>query len=153
MCNYCGCREFPLIARLTEEHEAIASCSAALRRCVRRGVADQALLRLAELVGLLLPHASTEESGLFTELRAEGLSEVVDRLCAEHTQIHEVLAAQLASGTPSWPSVFAALDLLHRHIDREEHGIFPAAAVTLSMPAWDRITPVPTSTFIVDRSV
>ncbi|HET8681884.1 MAG TPA: hypothetical protein VFM54_08430 [Micromonosporaceae bacterium] len=39
-----------------------------------------------------------------------------------------------------------ALDRLHRHIDNEEHGLFPAAVVALPIPAWDRITPATSAT-------
>ncbi|MGW3352361.1 hypothetical protein ACWDA3_54500 [Nonomuraea rubra] len=42
---------------------------------------------------------------------------------------------------PDWPAVLGALDLLHRHIDHEEHGLFPAAVIMLPLAAWDRITP------------
>jgi hypothetical protein len=42
---------------------------------------------------------------------------------------------------PDWPTVLAALERLHRHIDNEEHGLFPAAVIALPIPAWDRITP------------
>jgi hemerythrin-like domain-containing protein len=37
--------------------------------------------------------------------------------------------------------VLAALDRLHRHIDNEEHGLFPAAVIALPIDAWDRVTP------------
>lgn len=37
--------------------------------------------------------------------------------------------------------MLAALDRPHRHIDNEEHRLFPAAVIALPIPAWDRITP------------
>ena len=43
---------------------------------------------------------------------------------------------------PDWPVVLAALERLHRHIDNEEHGLFPAAVIALPIDAWDRVTPV-----------
>jgi hemerythrin-like domain-containing protein len=61
-------------------------------------------------------------------------------LCAEHDDIHGVLGGVVRTA-PDWPAALAALDLLRRHIDNEEHGLFPAAVVALPMPAWDRITP------------
>ncbi|MBB6550078.1 hypothetical protein [Nonomuraea rubra] len=42
---------------------------------------------------------------------------------------------------PHRPAVLGALDLLHRHIDHEEHGLFPAAVIMLPLAAWDRVTP------------
>jgi hemerythrin HHE cation binding domain-containing protein len=141
MCNYCGCREFPLVAALTGEHDAIEEVAGALRRAILAGRPGPARVLLDELLGLLGPHTATEEGGLFAELRAEGsLSTAVDQLCAEHDDIHGVLGA-LDRSAPDWPAVLAALDRLTRHIDNEEHGLFPAAVIALPIDAWDRITP------------
>nr|WP_030498893.1 hemerythrin domain-containing protein [Micromonospora purpureochromogenes] len=140
MCNYCGCREFPLIGQLSAEHEAIANAAGRLRGAVRAGGPD-ALVALDALLALLMPHTATEEDGLFVELRAEGsLAGAVAKLCAEHDDIHGVLGG-VDRADPDWPAVLAALDRLHRHIDNEEHGLFPAAVIALPIPAWDRITP------------
>jgi hypothetical protein len=134
MCNYCGCRAFPVIARLTGEHEAIADAAGRLRRAITHGEADP-VPALAALLALLMPHTAGEEAGLFADLRAEGsLVEAVDRLCDEHDDIHAVLGA-VNRGTPDWPVVLTALDRLHRHIDNEEHGLFPAAVMALPMDA------------------
>jgi hemerythrin-like domain-containing protein len=141
MCNYCGCRDFPLVALLTEQHDAIEEQAGELRRAILGGREADASRRLEALVGLLGPHTTTEERGLFAELRAEGsLTEAVERLCGEHVDIHGVLGA-VDRAAPDWPTVLAALERLHRHIDNEEHGLFPAAVNDLPIPAWDRITP------------
>jgi hemerythrin-like domain-containing protein len=140
MCNYCGCRDFPLVARLTEEHEAIANAAGRLRRAITHGEGDP-VAALDELLALLVPHTGTEETGLFAELRAEGsLTEAVDKLCAEHDDIHGVLGA-VDRAAPDWSAVVAALDRLHRHVDNEEHGLFPASVIALPIEAWDRLTP------------
>ncbi|GGM66634.1 hypothetical protein GCM10011608_59930 [Micromonospora sonchi] len=139
MCNYCGCREFPLIGQFATEHEEISNAAGRLREAITKGHADPAPL-LDELLALLMPHTCTEETGLFVELRAEGsMAEAVDKLCAEHDDIHGVLG-QVDRAAPDWPAVLAALDRLRRHIDNEEHGLFPAAVITLPIPAWDRLT-------------
>ncbi|MEU4640641.1 hemerythrin domain-containing protein [Micromonospora sp. NPDC023814] len=139
MCNYCGCRDFPLIGRLSAEHDEIANAAGELRRAILAETDDR-LAALDSLLSLLLPHTATEETGLFVELREEGsLAEAVDKLCAEHDDIHGVLGA-VDRTAPDWPAVLAALDRLHRHIDNEEHGLFPAAVIALPIPAWDRIT-------------
>ena len=110
MCNYCGCRDFPLIARLTAEHETIADAAGRLRDAISDG--GDAPARLDDLLALLLPHTSTEETGLFTDLRVEGsLTEAVDKLCAEHDDIHGVLGA-VDRVNPDWPAVLAALEQL-----------------------------------------
>jgi hypothetical protein len=142
VCNYCGCREFPLIGQLTAEHEAIADAAGRLRSAVA-GDGGEAMTRLDALLDLLVPHTTTEERGLFVELRAEGsLTDAVDTLCAEHADIHAVLTT-VDRAAPDWTAVLAALDRLHRHIDNEEHGLFPAAVIALPIPAWDRVTPQP----------
>jgi Hemerythrin HHE cation binding domain len=141
VCNYCGCRDFPLIGRLTAEHEAIANAAGRLRDAITKGRGEPLLL-LDELLTLLRPHTAAEEDGLFAELRAEGsLTDAVDRLCAEHDDIHGVLAA-VRPDVPDWPAVLGALRRLHRHIDNEEHGLFPAAVIALPYAAWDRLTPL-----------
>ncbi|MEU1392307.1 MULTISPECIES: hemerythrin domain-containing protein [unclassified Nonomuraea] len=141
MCNYCGCREFPLIGRLSQEHWDIQECAGALRRAVGELRHGDAVALLADLMARLVPHTDTEERGLFAELRAEGsLAEEVARLCAEHADIHGVLGA-IDPAAPDWPAVLDALDRLHRHIDHEEHGLFPAAVIMLPLATWDRITP------------
>jgi hypothetical protein len=140
MCNYCGCREFPLIGRLTSEHLAIEETAGLLRRAITDARHADALGLLDELLALLVPHTATEEGGLFTELRAEGsLAEAVVQLCAEHADIHGVLGG-IDRTAPDWPAVLAALGRLHRHIDNEEHGLFPASVIALPISAWDRIT-------------
>jgi len=140
VCNYCGCREFPLIGRLTAEHEEIANSAGLLRVEITSGAGDP-VVQLDALLALLMPHTDTEERGLFVELRAEGsLTEAVDKLCDEHDDIHGVLGA-VDRTTPDWPAVLAALERLYRHIDNEEHGLFPAAVIALPIPAWDRLTP------------
>ncbi|WP_025618436.1 hemerythrin domain-containing protein [Salinispora cortesiana] len=140
MCNYCGCREFPLIGQLTAEHEAIANAAGRLRTAINSG-ADNRIDLLDDLLALLMPHTETEERGLFLELRAEGsLTEAVEQLCDEHDDIHGVLST-VDRAAPDWPAVLAALDRLHRHIDNEEHGLFPAAVIALPISAWDRLTP------------
>lgn len=140
MCNYCGCRDFPLIAALTAEHEEITNAAGRLRRAITLGEADP-VAALDDLLALLRPHTTNEETGLFAEVRAEGsLTEAVDRLCAEHDDIHGVLGA-VDRNAPRWAPVLAALDRLHRHIDNEEHGLFPAAVVALPIDAWERIAP------------
>ncbi|SPT51195.1 hemerythrin domain-containing protein [Actinomadura madurae] len=141
MCNYCGCREFPLIGQLSQEHWKIKECAGALRRVIIQNRYGDAANLLDELLALLLPHTATEEGGLFAELRVEGsLTGEVERLCAEHDEIHTMLGA-IDRQAPDWPAVLEALAKLHDHIDHEEHGLFPASIIILPIAAWDRITP------------
>ena len=135
MCDYCGCHDFPLIRRFADEHLVIEETAGALRRAIMSGDTATAVPLRERLRGLLLPHTEAEERGLFAELRDEGsLAGAVSALCAEHADLHAALAS------PDRTTVLPALDRLHRHIDNEEHGLFPAAVIALPIDAWDRIT-------------
>lgn len=138
MCDYCGCRHFPLIGRLSAEHETITNAAGRLREAIAKDRGDP-LACLDDLLELLQPHTALEEKGLFAELRAEGsLAEAVERLCAEHDDLRAALRVDRAA--PDWSRVLAGLERLHRHIDNEEHGLFPAAVIALPMAAWDRLS-------------
>jgi hemerythrin-like domain-containing protein len=140
VCDHCGCREFPVIGALTAEHERIQESAGRLRRAIQARDDGAARRLQAELAGQLAPHVATEERGLFAELRADAtIRATVERLCEEHRQLAAALRPP-AGDEPDWQPVLAALDRLRDHIDKEEYGVFPAAVVLLSMPAWDRIT-------------
>jgi hemerythrin-like domain-containing protein len=137
MCSYCGCRAITMIGRLSTEHVEIINATGVLRRVALDGDGDATDTAVVELAALLDPHTTAEEQGLFAELRLdEDFAGHVDALCAEHREIDARLA-QVAGGDHA--EVEALENLLRRHIDKEENGIFPAAAVALDGAAWDRI--------------
>ena len=137
MCSYCGCRAITVIGRLSTEHVAIINATGALRRVALTGDGDATARAAAELATLLDPHTAGEERGLFAELRLDpDFADHVDALCAEHREIDAHLA-RAAGGDHA--DVVTLENLLRRHIDKEENGIFPAAAVELDGDAWDRI--------------
>ncbi len=139
MCDYCGCRDFPVISRLSREHFEIKEAAGAVGRAMTAGTPDVPVL-LDRLVDLVDRHTSFEERSLFTELRRNtDFHDAVEALCAEHVDLHTRLH-RLHGGPEARASLDAAVDRLLRHIDKEENGIFPAAAVLLDMPAWDRVT-------------
>ncbi len=118
----------------------IHETSGRLRRAIRAGDDDAARRWLSELTDLMGPHLATEEAGLFAELRGdETAREVVERLCDDHDELAAALR-QPDGDQPDWRPVLAGLDKLRDHIDKEEYGLFPAAVILLSMPAWERIT-------------
>jgi hemerythrin-like domain-containing protein len=137
MCSYCGCRSFTIIGRFSTEHEEIINASATLRRAAQRGDRAAARESAHDLAHLLHPHTASEEEGLFRELRRDpDFAEHVESLCREHTDLDarlETIAAGDLSGVPAF------IDLLRNHIDREENGLFPAAAVALDWAAWEEI--------------
>ena len=137
MCSYCGCRSITVIGRFSEEHDTIVNAAGELRRAVTVGDPPAVHRCATALHDLLVPHSGSEERGLFAELRKDpDFTDHVDRLCGEHGQI----AAQLATIAGGDLRGMAAFEtLLRRHIDREENGLFPAAAVSLDGPAWERV--------------
>ena len=108
-----------------------------LRRAAGTGDAAAALVAGLELAALLDPHTRVEERSLFAELRTDPeFAEHVEGLCAEHEEINRrlmhIIDGDLASA--------AGLErLLRQHIDKEENGLFPAAAIALGGPAWERV--------------
>ena len=137
MCSYCGCESISTIGRFMAEHTAIINAAGALRRVC--SVGDQAAVQDAAdtLSGLLHPHTVAEEVGLFTVLRRdEQFTEHVDQLCGEHATLDEQLAAIRAGDLAAYP---AFEHLLRHHIDREDNGLFPAAAIALDGPDWTEV--------------
>lgn len=137
MCSYCGCRSISVIGELTEEHERIINAAGELRRAASTGDATAAGEHARAVAWLLHSHTAREERGLFRELRLDAeFTDHIDSLTDEHDEIdlllEEVLAGELARVTQ-------LVDLLRAHIDREEDGLFPAAAIALFGPAWERV--------------
>ncbi|MGH8828837.1 MAG: hemerythrin domain-containing protein [Jiangellaceae bacterium] len=137
MCSYCGCRSISVIAQFSAEHDDIVNATGALRRAADEGATALARQRVIDLFAILDPHTDAEERGLFHELRQDAeFTEYVDALCLEHHDLHARLRA-IADGD------FAAIGkfehLIRHHIDREDNGLFPAAAVALDGPAWERV--------------
>ncbi|HEY5115383.1 MAG TPA: hemerythrin domain-containing protein, partial [Nakamurella sp.] len=88
MCSYCGCRNIPLIHRLTEQHEEIVNATYALRTAARQGDREAAAAAAKQLAELMHPHTGLEERGLFAEMRKDEMfTEHIDSLCGEHSTI------------------------------------------------------------------
>lgn len=137
MCNYCGCENLAVIGRYMAEHVEIINRAGDLRRAVESGdraVIDQQCRHLAEA---LHPHTKSEEVGLFAVMkRDDDFRPTVESLCREHLTLDEQLDA-IAAGRLDFMEGF--MDQLREHIDREENGLFPAAAVSLSGDDWDEV--------------
>ncbi|PZU50117.1 MAG: hemerythrin [Arsenicicoccus sp.] len=134
MCTYCGCESIEVVGRFMTEHTEIINAAGELRRACRTG--DQAVVETTAdaLADLLSPHTRAEEVGLFAVMRrGEQFTDHIDDLCREHTTLDAQLAEIRAGGHASFP-VFE--DLLRHHIDREDNGLFPAAAIALDGPDW-----------------
>ncbi len=137
MCTYCGCESIEVVGRFMREHTAIVVAAGVLRRAC--GAGDRTAVGTAAdaLAALLVPHTHAEEVGLFTVLRRqEEFADHLDDLCAEHTTLEEGLAAVRAGDHDAYP---AFEQLLRHHIDREDNGLFPAAAIALEGPDWEEV--------------
>jgi hemerythrin-like domain-containing protein len=141
MCDYCGCRTQPSIARFADEHDRIESVAGHLRAAHTRGDRDAAAAIASALLALLVPHVAREEDALFPELSDAGASHHVQRLEDEHEELDRALrpiAGGAASAT-QWAALPRAIDELRRHIWTEEFDVFPAALQLLDPPAWQRV--------------
>ncbi len=137
MCSHCGCLSITLIERFSAEHDAIINATGLMRRvAVTR---DSAATRAAvnDLAILLAPHVLSEERSLFRQLRPDPeFTEHITLLCSEHRAIAAGLT-RLADGDLA--SAVTLETLLRRHIDKEENGLFPAAAIALDGSAWEQV--------------
>jgi hypothetical protein len=137
MCSYCGCQSLTVIGRLTDEHVAIIEAAGVFRRTALTAGADAARGAGTALTHLLRPHTRGEEGGLFAELaQVDGFGDHVASLCAEHVDLDDDLGAILGGDLDRLDPFVSRL---HRHIDREENGLFPAAAIALDADVLQRL--------------
>lgn len=137
MCSYCGCASIEVIGRFMDEHVEIINASGVLRRAI--GSADPAAIESAarSLANLLTPHTHAEEAGLFTVMARDAeFTDHIARLCSEHESLDAALIA-IAQG--SWAEYAVFERALRDHIDREDNGLFPAAAIAFAGPEWTEV--------------
>lgn len=135
MCSYCGCDSITVIGRFMNEHVEIVNACGQLRRAVADG--GDVPARARDLAHLLGPHTQSEEVGLFTVMkRRDEFAGHVDALCGEHRSLDELLAA-ISAGDHSLMDTFE--DALRAHIDKEDNGLFPAAALGLDGDEWAEV--------------
>lgn len=134
MCGYCGCDSIEVIGRFMAEHVEIINATGALRAAVRSGDASALAAARAAVAGLLWPHTEAEEAGLFRVMAQDDVyAGHIATLCGEH----ETLGGLLAAITPGdVPAMGRFEDALRDHIDKEDNGLFPAAAIALDGPQW-----------------
>lgn len=135
MCSYCGCREIPEIGALMTEHEAIVNAAGDVARAVASDAGPAVRARLlATLRAVLAAHVDREEGGLFAELRHDPeFGSQVAGLCDEHDEI-DALADEFGRG--ELEALGRLIELLYRHIDKEDNGLFPAVAVAVDAETW-----------------
>lgn len=144
MCSYCGCQSIAVVGRFMAEHDEIINATGLMVRAARAG--DAAEVRdTAEVVARLLhPHTQAEEVGLFNVMREqEEFTDHIDVLCGEHTALDALLEVVVGGAFDRAPEFELAL---RAHIDKEDNGLFPAAAMSLAGEEWERVdatTPAP----------
>ncbi len=133
-----------IIDRFSSEHDVFATQLEVIERLVRTGAEVASVVAaVSTLAAPLLAHAENEERALFPDL-APSLGGEGGPL-AVLTEEHGVLHGQLdrLTGDPSrleLEQVLAAfLDLLRRHIEKEEDVLFPAAAQLIDDARLERL--------------
>ncbi len=144
MCSYCGCESIDVVGRFMREHVDIINATGVLRRAAEIGDPTRVHEAVSVLRALLDPHTEAEEAGLFAVL-AEDLefTDHVRGLCTEHVTLAGLLDRVDAGSHGLVPTLER---FLRAHIDREENGLFPAAAIAFAGPEWGRVaalTPEP----------
>lgn len=135
MCSYCGCRSISLIGRFMDEHEDIVNVAGILHRAAEGTDPHSVQAALEDTISHLHPHTVAEEQGLFDVLRRNpDFTEHVDTLCAEHTSL-DALAERIRAGEVGLIDQFVSE--LRDHINKEENGLFPAAAIEMDGPDWE----------------
>ena len=134
MCSYCGCDSIEVIGRFMAEHVEIINATGELRAAVLSGEPDAVEAARAVVAGMLWPHTVAEESGLFQVMaRDQVYAGHIATLCGEHETLATLLAAITAGDTEAMARFD---DALREHIDKEDNGLFPAAAIALDGPDW-----------------
>lgn len=138
MCQYCGCRDMPLLRDYIAEHERSVDHGREAVRALDRGDLDVARQRLGAMYEELRSHWRGEENGLFAVMHSDELyAEHIDPLVAEHRELAAFLEAVDLSDTAHQKRVRAEIEDLYLHIAKEEDGLFPAALTALDGVDWD----------------
>lgn len=137
MCSYCGCESIGVIGRFMAEHDELINLSGPFLRAAADEDATALEAAAHRIEHLLTPHTRAEEAGLFDLLRREEhIADHIDELCAEHSSLDTQLAAVRAG---DFAEAADFVKRLRNHMDREDNGLFPAAAIALDGPAWEAV--------------
>ncbi|OBA99326.1 hemerythrin [Mycolicibacterium fortuitum] len=138
MCQYCGCRDVPLLRDYIAEHERAVDHGREAVRALDRGELDAARRLLSEMFEELRSHWQGEENGLFAVMRTdEFYAEHIDPLVAEHRELATFLEAVDLTDPADQARVRREIEELYVHIAKEEDGLFPASLTALDGADWD----------------
>lgn len=145
MCQYCGCDQIGPIGALMDDHFEIRNLCGHIRRHAEAGEWDEAIRLIRELRRLFSVHNSVEEAGLYLSMtRFEEYEEKAGTLYDEHDALDQLIDEILAhadagrTGETDFAPLLSEFIVLFEHINHEENGLFPAAAVILDDADWDR---------------
>ncbi len=137
MCSYCGCQAITVIGRFMAEHEEIVNALSRLRSTCAAGDGEAVVEAAGHMGALLHPHTQAEEVGLFAVMRTDPeFTAHIESLCVEHVTLDEHLQRIVAGEHSRFAEFERALRV---HLDREDNGLFPAAAIALNGPDWERV--------------
>ncbi|KUI07836.1 hemerythrin [Mycobacterium lehmannii] len=138
MCQYCGCRDMPLIRDYIAEHAHVLNLGGDAVRAIDRGDLDTARQLLAQMAEELSSHWRGEENGLFKALMREELfAEHIEPLVREHRELADLLASVDLAREADQQAIRDAVEDLWEHTRKEEDGIFPASITELDGDDWD----------------
>jgi hemerythrin-like domain-containing protein len=140
MCQYCGCRQVPLIRDYIEEHEQIVDAGDDAIRALDRGDVGHAHQSVSRMRDLLTSHWAGEEAGVFTVMSESDASyvEYIQVLVGEHRSLAAFLDVFDLAIPAHRERLRFEVAALGEHIAREEDGLFPATLTALSGSQWDR---------------
>lgn len=144
MCQYCGCQEIETLGRLMDDHVQIRNYCGQAHRDLQAGNPDAAVRELRQIQRILATHNAVEERGLYLAMTRFGeYAEQAGELYNEHDDVDDLFSHSLAladrghSDRIDWEAILAAFGVLKEHIQREDNGLFPAAAVALDATDWE----------------
>lgn len=139
MCHYCGCREIPLIKEFIAEHEFVTDAAGDAIRALDGGDRTTAGALGRRMAVELRSHWQGEEEGLFEVMKQDPeYAGHIAALVAEHRELAEFLAHMDLADAEDEARFRQAVDELHRHISKEEDGLFPASLTALTADEWNR---------------
>jgi len=137
MCDYCACRDHPLIERLGDDHVQLRAWAVRIEAALQAGDRVSARIGMERLLGVLDPHLELEERALVPALCADdAFKATVTTIRTDHQRAR---AGRPVTGPADadWPAEVRAFTAdLQAHIHLEEYDVFPAAAQLLSPGLW-----------------
>ncbi|MEU6676142.1 hemerythrin domain-containing protein [Streptomyces sp. NPDC046925] len=138
MCHYCGCREIPLIKEFIAEHERVTDAAGDAVRALERGDTERARALVDVMARELESHWRGEENGLFHVMRKDPeYEDYIASLELEHRELAALLPALDLADPADVRTLVEAVEELHRHIAKEEDGLFPASLTALDGEEWN----------------